>query len=89
MRPGRGLKSDEKPRAKRQTRRPTGVNADIGAMPAGVVAVTAEQRRHLIEDAAYFRAERYRPVEPGRYRKQDRRAAEAEIEAVLKKHKTC
>jgi hypothetical protein len=88
MKTSRALKSGEKPPVKR-TRLPTGVKANIAAMPAEAVAVTAEQRRHLIEDAAYFRAERYRPVEPGRYRKQDRRAAEAEIEAVLKKHKPC
>jgi hypothetical protein len=78
-----------KPTAKRQMRQPGGAKANVAATLAEVVAVSAEQRRHLIEDAAYFRAERYRPVEPGRYRKQDRRAAEAEIEAVLKKHKLC
>jgi hypothetical protein len=89
MKTSRGLKSDQRPPAQRQTGQPTGVKANIAATSAEVVAVTAEQRRHLIEDAAYFRAERYRPVEPGRYRKQDRRAAEAEIEAVLKKHKPC
>ena len=59
------------------------------ALPVDAITVTAEQRRHLVEDAAYFRAEQFRPVVPGRYRKQDRCAAEAEIEAVLKKHKPC
>jgi hypothetical protein len=48
------------------------------------IAVSEEQQRHLIEDVAYFHAERYRCVEPGQCREQDRREAEAEIESVLK-----
>ena len=47
--------------------------------------VTAEQRRCLIEDLAYFRAERYRHVERGRFREQDRREAEADIKTALKR----
>ncbi|OFZ90595.1 MAG: hypothetical protein A3F74_02480 [Betaproteobacteria bacterium RIFCSPLOWO2_12_FULL_62_58] len=54
---------------------------------ARVIVVTAEQRQHLIEDAAYFRAERFRQIEPGNCRRQDLCDAEVEIEAVLKKHK--
>lgn len=54
------------------------------AAPATVV-VTAEQRRRLIEDIAYFQAQRYRAVEPGGFREEDRRAAEAEIESLLEK----
>lgn len=53
--------------------------------PRSTVVVTAEERQHLIEDVAYFRAERYRCCEPGQYREQDRREAEAEINAVLKR----
>lgn len=49
------------------------------------VAVTQEQRRHLVEDIAYFQAERYRAVEPGGFREEDRQAAEAEIESLLEK----
>lgn len=49
------------------------------------VAVTKEQRRHLVEDVAYFHAERYRAVEPGGYREEDRQAAEAEIKRLLEK----
>lgn len=54
------------------------------AAPAAVV-VTAEQRRRLIEDIAYFQAKRYRAVEPGGFREEDRQAAEAEIESLLEK----
>jgi hypothetical protein len=49
-----------------------------------VVMVSDFQRQRLIEDAAYFRAEHFRRVEPGRYREQDRSAAEAEIGMVLR-----
>ena len=52
-----------------------------------VVVVTAEQRQHLIEDVAFFHAERFRQIEPGNCRRQDLRDAEAETESVLKKHK--
>jgi hypothetical protein len=52
------------------------------AAPA-VVEVTAEQRRHLVEDIAYFHAEHFRAVEPGGFREEDLRAAEAEIESLL------
>lgn len=48
-----------------------------------VVVISSDQRQCLIEDVAYFRAERYRRVEPGSYRKQDLAAAENDIEAVL------
>lgn len=47
------------------------------------VVVSEQERRHLIDDIAYFHAERYRPAEPGDCREEDRREAEAEIEAVL------
>lgn len=52
------------------------------------VVVTDDQRQCLIEDVAYFRAEHYRRVEPGRYREQDRAAAEVQIEMVLKRCKS-
>jgi len=51
------------------------------------VVVTAEQRRHLSEDIAYFQAKRYRAVEPGEIREADRRAAEAKIESLLEKNR--
>lgn len=51
------------------------------------ILVTGEQRRRLIEDAAYFRAERYRCVEPGNYREEDRCRAETEIEMVIRHNK--
>jgi hypothetical protein len=52
---------------------------------ASRVAVTEEQCRCLIEDVAMFQAARYRPAEPGSYRSDDWRKAEAEIRAVLKR----
>lgn len=63
-------------------------NKQTGAKPeatAPAVAVTAEQRRHLSEDIAYFQAKHYRAVEPGGFREEDRRAAEAKIESLLEK----
>ena len=50
------------------------------------IVISAEQRRRLIEDAAYFRAERYRCVEPGNYREEDRCRAEIEIETVIRRN---
>jgi hypothetical protein len=47
-------------------------------------AVDAEQRRHLIEACAFFRAEQFRPCEPGEIRGEDVRAAAAEIDAVIR-----
>lgn len=54
-----------------------------GRAPEAVVKVTAEEERHLVEDIAYFHAERYRNVEPGKYREADRLRAESEIKTVL------
>ena len=53
--------------------------------PGGAVVVSAEQRKCLIEDLAYFHAERYRHVERGRFREQDRREAEADVTAALQR----
>jgi hypothetical protein len=52
-----------------------------------VVEATAEEKHHLVEDIAYFRAERYRNVEPGKYREEDRLRAESEIKAVLRRRR--
>jgi hypothetical protein len=52
------------------------------------VLVTGEQRRHLIDDVANLRAARYRSIEPGQYREEDRCAAEADIRTVLKRKAT-
>lgn len=49
------------------------------------VEVGAEERIHLIEACAYFRADRYRPVAPDGFREQDRREAAIEIDEVIKK----
>ena len=53
------------------------------------VAVGAKQCRSLAEDVAFFRAARFRNVEPGKCRAQDRCVAEAEIRAALKKLCKC
>lgn len=51
------------------------------------VEVGAEERIHLIEACAYFRADQHRPVAPDGYREQDRREAAVEIDAVIKKRR--
>ena len=51
------------------------------------VAVDEEQRRRLIECCAFFRAARFRPEHPGGYRKQDRQAAQADVDAIIGRHK--
>ena len=53
------------------------------------VAVGTKQCRSLAEDVAFFRAARFRNVEPGKCRAQDRCVAEAEIRAALKKLCKC
>lgn len=52
---------------------------------ASAVVVADAEQRSLIEDVAFFRASRFRDVDPGKCREEDRCAAEAEIKAVLKK----
>ncbi|MDH3286910.1 MAG: hypothetical protein OEP48_04175 [Betaproteobacteria bacterium] len=47
--------------------------------------VGADERRHLIEACAFFRADHFRPAEPGCYRQQDLKEAAAEIDAILKR----
>ena len=51
----------------------------------GAVVVAKDECRSLIEDVAFFRASRFREVDPGKCREEDRCAAEAEIKSVLKK----
>ena len=47
------------------------------------IEVSSEERNHLIADVAYFHAEHFRPVGREGCRSEDRRAAKAEIAAVL------
>jgi hypothetical protein len=54
-----------------------------GSLPAAV-DIDEEQRRHLIECCAFFRAQRYRESGPGRYRKVDLRAARADIDRIIR-----
>jgi hypothetical protein len=55
--------------------------------PGSPVVVTEEERSHLIEDIAYFHAERYRVVGAGECRDEDRRRAAEEVDAVLKRRR--
>jgi hypothetical protein len=48
------------------------------------VLVDGEERRHLIDACAFFRAEHFRMAEPGNIREQDVRKAAADVDAVLK-----
>ncbi|MGZ9067265.1 MAG: hypothetical protein ACXW2I_18270, partial [Burkholderiales bacterium] len=55
------------------------------ASPKNAPVVTAEERRHLAECCAFFKAQHYREAEPGKIREQDIEVAEAEIEAIVRK----
>lgn len=48
------------------------------------VLVDGEERRHLVDACAFFRAEHFRMAEPGSIREQDVRKAAADVDAVLK-----
>jgi hypothetical protein len=48
------------------------------------VRVDDEERRHLVNACAFFRAERFRMAEPGSIREQDVRKAAADVDAALK-----
>ena len=61
-----------------------GRGVKAGARGRLSVIVEDEERRHLVEDCAFFRAARFRATEPGCYREQDLKVAEAEIDAVIK-----
>ncbi|MNC86192.1 hypothetical protein D3C83_18300 [compost metagenome] len=47
------------------------------------IAVDADERRRLIEDCAFFRGERFREIQPGEVREQDRAAAAADVDAAI------
>lgn len=57
----------------------------VGARnPSKGVLVEEEQRKHLVEDCAFFYAARFRPDGPGGCRQQDLQAAAVAIDAVIK-----
>lgn len=58
--------------------------AGSGRKPGPVVSIDKEERRHLIEDCAFFRVQQYREAAPGRYRKEDLRSATGAIDSVIK-----
>lgn len=65
-------------------RRRGSIRSRPSAAPAAAIEVDEEQRRHLIECCAFFRAQRFRDSGPKQYRKQDLRAAAAEIDSVIR-----
>ncbi len=71
-----------------RVRKPARIKADTtagGPRLCGCgVRVDDEERRHLIDDCAFFRAERFRMAEPGSIRDEDVRKAAADVDAVLK-----
>jgi hypothetical protein len=48
------------------------------------VRVDDEERRHLVDACAFFKAEHFRMAEPGSIREQDVRKAAADVDAALK-----
>ena len=71
-----------------RTRKPARIKARTAAggpryCGCGVL-VDGEERRHLVDACAFFRAEHFRMAEPGSIREQDVRKAAAEVDAVLK-----
>lgn len=68
------------------TDRHSGRKAAATQKHQGGVAVSPEERQHLIEDVAFFHAEHFRRVEPGKLREEDRAAAKDEIDSVLKRY---
>jgi hypothetical protein len=61
------------------------VAATRAGKQSAVPAVTSEERRHLAECCAFFKAERYREAEPGTIRESDVRKAEEEIDKAIRK----
>jgi len=71
-----------------RARKPVRIKADTaagGPRYCGCgVRVDEEERRHLIDACAFFRAEHFRMAEPGSIREQDLRKAAADVDAALK-----
>jgi len=72
-----------------RVRKPARIKAAIAAGGPRLcgcgVRVDEEERRHLINACAFFRAERFRVAEPGSIREQDVRKAAQDIDAALKR----
>lgn len=60
-----------------------GKAADAGR-PVAKVVVEEDERRHLVEDCAFFRAARFRAARPGSCREQDLKAAAADVDAAIR-----
>jgi len=67
------------------------VRSKAGSAAGGVrycgcgVLVDGEERRHLVDACAFFKADHFRMAEPGSIREQDVRKAAADVDAVLKR----
>ena len=72
--------NDRTPRVDGQEQQVTVTSANRSEAPA----VSSEERRHLAECCAFFKAEHYREAQPGAIRESDVRKAEEEIERVIK-----
>jgi hypothetical protein len=55
---------------------------------ADTVRLSDEECRRLAADIAYFRAARYRDAAPGECREEDRRAAQRQLRALLRRQRT-
>ena len=69
-----------------RVRRPAHVKASTASGGPHVcgVRVDEEERRHLIDACAFFKAEHFRMADPGCIREQDVRKAAADVDAALK-----
>lgn len=75
--------------AKRKVRKSAAGRKGAPRRGRAAIEVSEQERKRLIDDVAYFLAERYRCVESEGCREQDRRTAREEIEAVLKRCCKC
>jgi hypothetical protein len=76
METGNGNKSSK--------RKPDNAAASQTVYASEAPAVTPEERRHLAESCAFFKAEHYREAAPETIRESDVRSAEEEIDSVIK-----
>ena len=74
--------NDTKSRVDGQEKQVAGTRA---AKQSAAPAVSSEERRHLAECRAFFKAERYREAEPATIRESDVRKAEEEIDKAIRK----
>lgn len=69
------------------SKKATGRRRRPAAVCACGIAVDAEERKHLVEACAFFRADHFREADPEHLRAQDREDAAMDIDAVLGRRK--